>query len=267
VSVGAINGSLFAAYDYGEEKKAVADMEELYSKNEPFFEFWPTIVLPPFWKSSITDNTGMKTVLNRELPLERKWKRAISIQSVDLNTGAVVIFDETIPLEIRTKVIMSSAAIPAFFPPIEIDDLKLVDGGVFQNISLGDPIAKCREKVNDDTEIIVDLILCFEKPIKLPKWEMFNSYWKDAKQLWNRSQEVSNYYFYYEDVLRVTRGYPNVKFRHIVAPTVPVPDNGYVPIFSTKENIKKEIAIGYEDGLKAIEHAKKHGSNLEQLKN
>jgi predicted acylesterase/phospholipase RssA len=40
---------------------------------------------------------------------------------------------------------MSSAAIPAFFPPVEIDNLKLVDGGVFQNISLGDPIAKCRE--------------------------------------------------------------------------------------------------------------------------
>jgi len=26
---------------------------------------------------------------------------------------------------------MSSAAIPGFFPPVEIDDLRLVDGGVF----------------------------------------------------------------------------------------------------------------------------------------
>jgi len=60
----------------------------------------------------------------------------------------------------------------------------------------------------------------------------------------------------------VTRGYPDVKFRHIVAPTVPVPDNGFVPLISTSENIAREIDIGYADGLKAIAHAKINGSNL-----
>ena len=59
------------------------------------------------------------------------WKRKVAIQSVDLNTGQVVIFDETVPMEIRNKVIRSSASIPAIFPPVEIDDLHLVDGGNF----------------------------------------------------------------------------------------------------------------------------------------
>jgi hypothetical protein len=77
--VGAINSALFAAYEFGQEKEAVKEMEKLYTKNEPFFEFWPTYVFPPFWKSSITDATGMKNVLDRELPPEKKWKRSISI--------------------------------------------------------------------------------------------------------------------------------------------------------------------------------------------
>ena len=59
------------------------------------------------------------------------FKRKVTIQSVDLNTGQVVIFDETVPMEIRNQVILSSATIPAIFPPVEIDDLHLVDGGNF----------------------------------------------------------------------------------------------------------------------------------------
>ena len=63
----------------------------------------------------------------REIP----WKRKVAIQSVDLNTGQVVIFDETVPMEIRNDAIRSSASIPAVFPPVKIDDMHLVDGGNF----------------------------------------------------------------------------------------------------------------------------------------
>jgi len=65
--------------------------------------------------------------LLRDIP----WKRKIAIQSVDLNTGQVVIFDETVPMEIRNDVVRSSASIPAVFPPVKIDDMSLVDGGNF----------------------------------------------------------------------------------------------------------------------------------------
>lgn len=50
----------------------------------------------------------------------------------------------------------------------------------------------------------------------------------------------------------MTRGYPHIQFRHIVAPTQQVPNSGFVPIFATTEDIKEEIRIGYEDGKKAV---------------
>ena len=46
----------------------------------------------------------------------------------------------------------------------------------------------------------------------------------------------SEYYWYFEDVLRVIRGYPHINFRYIVAPTDVLP-NEFFPITSTKEAI------------------------------
>jgi predicted acylesterase/phospholipase RssA len=68
-----------------------------------------------------------------------------------------------VPDELRTLAIMSSAAIPAFFPPVEIDNMRLVDGGVFQAIEINDPIERCRDEVENDSDIIIDMILCFEE--------------------------------------------------------------------------------------------------------
>jgi len=51
---------------------------------------------------------------------------------------------------------------------------------------------------------------------------------------------------------RMTRGYPHINFRHVVAPRQDVPSYGFVPLFAKAEDIKKEINIGYEDGYQAI---------------
>ena len=120
--------------------------------------------------------------------LGHPYKRKLSIQSVDLNSGSIVIFDETVPEELRSKVILSSASIPSFFPPVEIDEMQLVDGGTFQNISIGDPIDRCREEVNDDSEIVVDLILCFDKVVDVEKWDLEDTDWYDAFTFYRRKK-------------------------------------------------------------------------------
>lgn len=62
---------------------------------------------------------------------------------------------------------MSSASIPAVFPPIELDGMHLVDGGMFQNLAVGDPIDRCREEVESDADIIVDVLLCFSSVVEI----------------------------------------------------------------------------------------------------
>ena len=47
----------------------------------------------------------------------------------------------------------------------------------------------------------------------------------------NRLSEYDDYYYwYYEAITRVIRGYPDVHFRHMISPSTPL-GGGYVPIF------------------------------------
>lgn len=60
----------------------------------------------------------------------------LNIISVDLNTGDVVIFDETTPPDLQYLAMAASASIPAVFPPQKsvVNNAALVDGGLFTQV-------------------------------------------------------------------------------------------------------------------------------------
>jgi len=64
---------------------------------------------------------------------------------VDLVSGKVVIFDEKTPEVYKTQAILSSGSLPIVFTPQYIENLVLVDGGVFTNLDLAEAIVKCRD--------------------------------------------------------------------------------------------------------------------------
>jgi len=82
----------------------------------------------------------------------------------------VVVFDETMTNEERVAGIISSTAISFAFPPQFIDDMTLVDGSLFSTVSVGDPIERCREEVDNDEDIIIDVILCYETLYDIDPW-------------------------------------------------------------------------------------------------
>jgi predicted acylesterase/phospholipase RssA len=134
-----------------------------------------------------------------------------------------VIFDESVEKELIEDVLFSSASIPAVFPPVYIDEFELVDGGTFQNLAVGDPIERCREDGYKDEDIIVDVILCFSHVVDYQEWTLSDSIFKNALNFFERRSEIANFYSDYEDLLRITRGYPKVNFRYAVAPSLPSP--------------------------------------------
>lgn len=75
------------------------------------------------------------------------------------------------PEEIRAKALLGSAAIPFVFPPIEIGDWALVDGGTFQNLDIGDPIDRCREQGFEDSQIVIDILMCLSDYPEVPHWD------------------------------------------------------------------------------------------------
>ena len=103
---------------------------------------------------------------------ERTFKRKVSIQAVDLSTGSVLIFDETTPSKYIPSAIVGSASIPGLFPATHLDQYALVDGGVFTNMDVGEAIARCKEIVDKDEDIIVDMVLLLSEPEEIDKWTL-----------------------------------------------------------------------------------------------
>jgi len=94
----------------------VAEMEKVFFDNpvEKMWSFWPTYIIEPFYKKSFTDFSALGELVKNILH-KRPWIRKISIQSVDLITGKVVIFDETVSESERDKAVLSSTSIPSIF--------------------------------------------------------------------------------------------------------------------------------------------------------
>merc|ERR1711998_549364 len=111
----------------------------------------------------------MKEVL-QQLVGERTIKRGLALQAVDLNTGTTVIFDETMPHGFLPKAIAASASIPGAFSPMYVNQSTLVDGLVLSNLDLSEAITSCQDKGFKDEDIIVDVILCFDKIINWDEW-------------------------------------------------------------------------------------------------
>jgi predicted acylesterase/phospholipase RssA len=100
-------------------------------------------IVEGLWKSSFLDNQPMYDLMDK-VTEDKTFHRKVAFQSVDMNSGKVVIFDENTPDELKTKAIVSSGSLPIVFPPQYIENLVLVDGGVFTNLDLAATIVKCR---------------------------------------------------------------------------------------------------------------------------
>ena len=137
----------------------------------------------------------------------------VNILSVDLNTGDVIIFDETTPVEKQPQAMVASASIPMFFPPQEnlIENTALTDGGLFTQVQIDEPIIRCREQGYNDEDIIVDLIACFDQVAEIKKWSLLEAKYKNAYDIYKRKELYEDYYYWYlEDILRIVKGFPNV---------------------------------------------------------
>ncbi|NIM94903.1 MAG: patatin [Anaerolineales bacterium] len=75
-------------------------------------------------------------------------QRTLSLVSVDLNTGQEVIITEG-PIALAMR---ATTAVPGLFAPVEIDGMRLVDGGVLNNLPVDVP-----RKMGADFVIAVDV--------------------------------------------------------------------------------------------------------------
>ena len=90
-------------------------------------------------------------------------------------------------IEERIDAIISSTSAPPAFPPVDIDEWSLTDGSIYSTVSVGDLIERCRDEgVASDADIIVDIFLCYDHEYRVKEWELQDSQWSNAYDIYRR---------------------------------------------------------------------------------
>jgi predicted acylesterase/phospholipase RssA len=252
VSVGSINAAALSLHDIGKEKEAVEWMYSLWfniTKDNVYTDWEGGVAEGLFFKEGIFNNQPLRDFLNATFHrLEtKKIFRRLDVSTVELSQGIVVHFNETFDYDTFFETVVASGSMPFAFPHAYIQNYTLVDGGSIWNVDISDAIKRCKEIVDDDKDIIMDIILCNgAQNITRDEHKSYNTI-----QNYRRYQQIRAYYDMLSDFDEISRGYPDVNFRYFAVPKKDLP-SGFLPIGFKHEDILAMIEIGYEQGKEII---------------
>jgi hypothetical protein len=86
----------------------------------------------------------------------------------------------------------------------------LMDGGPASGTNLGSAIEHCRELVDDDSKIIVDILQC--KYDVIPEDKVAS---KNAWTNWRRAKNFHSHYSNLDEIDEQMKAYPNVNYRYL----------------------------------------------------
>mmetsp|Transcript_17536 Transcript_17536/g.29580 ORF Transcript_17536/g.29580 Transcript_17536/m.29580 type:complete len:266 (+) Transcript_17536:329-1126(+) len=172
-------------------------------------------------------------------------KRKFVVSCVDVNSGAYVLFNET--TEDPAKAIVSSASIPFVFPSQRFEDSNVVcmDGGTVWNTNLVSAVERCREQVDEDSQITLDIIICDQKSMK--EWGDKRS----ALANYLRFKDIRDYNDGVQDIYEFKQAYPEVNFRHFLMPSEPLKGGLNLLNFDNSTNTYSMQMLGRLDGQNA----------------
>jgi len=120
-----------------------------------------------------------------------------------------------------------------------------MDGGTVWNVNLVSAVKRCREQVDDDSQITIDILMC-DSP-HLDAWT------DDHNTLGNylRNKNIRDYHSSISDVLNFKQGFPSVKFRYFIEPSESLPGGAKMLDFANSTTYHSQI-VGRKDGKNAV---------------
>ena len=165
VSAGALNTLGLSGYEPADAENAAEFLFALWNSIPQYkaFQMWPDGILEGlFFKSGIFDiSPGIKWVTDQFG--DRTVKKKVTMAAVDADMGTYEQFDYNATYTQPSDLIQSafaSSSIPGVFEHIQRGNMTLIDGGTVFNINVEGAIRRCKEVVDDEKDIIVDMIMC-----------------------------------------------------------------------------------------------------------
>jgi len=161
--MGAINAYIMSKFPPGQEEKAIEALQEFWLniKDENVYKSWTFgFVEGIFFKPGLYDSTPMKSTLQKLISqYPNLYHRKLAIPLSDINSGDIHTFDENVKLENLPTYLLAAISKPGFFPPIAHKESLYVDASVVASLDITGAIEKCREIVEHDEDIVLDIIM------------------------------------------------------------------------------------------------------------
>lgn len=115
-----------------------------------------------FLMGGVVDNTPLEEwILQRLGEFPEGYKKRVSLSAVNIETGEYTEFNQNnMDFKELAFAAKSSGSIPFVFPPHKwIKRGTFMDGGTVWNVNSVAGVEQCREVVNDDSDIIMDVYM------------------------------------------------------------------------------------------------------------
>lgn len=253
VSAGSLNALGLSSFESTDVQNASDFIFALWNSipNYKAFGNWPGGILQGlFFKKGIFDLSPGREWVSDNLG-DMTIKRKTSFATVDANGATYKVWDYNATYDRPDDLIDSafaSSSIPAVFPHITRGEYELVDGGVIWNIDIPSAVRRCREVVDNDEDIIVDMVLCGNHRIK----EVDNLHKYSTMQHLLRGHEISSFYNGMNDYNSSLLLYPDVNFRYLIVPSLSLSDS-FLPLDFDQKTVDRCFEVGQLDAKNAVE--------------
>ena len=207
------------------------------------FQEWPGGLQEGFYnRSGVFDTTPLvNTLIETMAQLGGQVKRRIAVSAVDVQTGEYVTYTEkNSKTEDLPQRFVASSSVPFVFPNQHIEGRVLMDGGTVWNTNLESAVERCREIVDRDEDIIMDVIICSDG--KLDTLNLTGNTIDNYLRSWS----LSLYHKSVGDVREQRRSNPKVQYRYFFMASKPL-DSSLELLTFTPEVIEPMIQTGMGD--------------------
>ena len=220
VSAGTLNGGVISWFKPGDEKAAA---EYVYNtwvnlKSTDAFTNWPGGILQGLFEEQGIFNEENLRVFFKKVVDGLKIEKRVGLGSVDMSTGTFHLYEYDPGHEIDDHLldsVIASTAMPLAFPPIFRGNRTLLDGGVIWKMDVPGAIRRCLEIVDDESDIILDVIMTAQSflsdPGQLDNYSTLSHLMRGMEiRQWHKNMKVLN---------NTLVAHPKVNFRYVLAPS------------------------------------------------
>jgi len=211
-----------------------------FTKDSVYKNWFPGGVFEGLFKSGLYDTSPFFDSLKKKLSSRPMGNRNFTITATEDTTGDIVLFNESMVQNDSARLstyVRASSAIPGLFESVKVDGHVLSDGGAVMGVDIFSAVDRCRQLVESDSDIVVDIVTCDSQMLK--QWDQSDD---KTVPLLLRGLTEQNYNKQMADILDACQAYPEVNWRYYIEPPASgLPSNG---INFDKTQMLQMVAIG-----------------------